>query len=1177
MNSRLRRESDFETNFSFRPKSKITGVYSDDQQQFHQVNEFRALLVGKNVRRHPVRTSSVAVIHITVERGELRYSVRYSKLDRPKFLQITDANGNVLFEKPIQKRRKGDKKLCGVWRKIPPIYVQYFRQERLFAVITASKYPDGLVAGRIVPNDMASTEVFGSVLSSPTADGIGGLASFEYDPAKKLVKYVIYVDGMVEAGVGAEYRVTIAKNTRVLHQATANTSPLTTKISGTWKVSKRRQRKQLARGRVRMSVTSQNGAVISGIVQPKLLCGVFQAVLSGSNALEKNEATSAGSAVVELRATNGFDYTIRVVGLESEVTRVRIEGPSSKRKRKLKQRIVGNLHRQFHSDNSSFDGWANGTFKKLEAKDIYNLLNNRLYINIVTARHRISELRGRLIQTPYHEQLETASAPTSLPPTTPEARGAAAHAWLSMDVGCLLHYDAFLAGFRHKNEIEGVGGSFSVLLGSHDNRLQRTIRLGPSSGHVVTSQYEYNISSGSVNDIPEYMFRDLDLGRAFLQIISGPANKAVFKGNVTLPNTCWQYVRDLDTSVAVDEQAVTNQSAANARCYFEGTFYDNGGKVVCHAVRCPKLSCANPVKLDSECCPTCPDESWSETCTLGKDPREYPLGRTWYPFLPLEGFAKCVTCTCKEGSQPVCDRLECPKLNCPGHELIKEPGDCCPVCGPRISDSFDLDRPQLDINMEGACNFMGTWKADGESWHPRVKPFGHMKCFVCNCQAGEFKCGRTECPRLKCKRKIRKPQSCCDECSADRPEEDEETETEKKTKRGCSFGGKSYDHRAKWRPPAAPNGDAMCARCTCKNGRVKCKIRCPKKCAADQNSSPCCRYCQGRVEPAEDRVESDDEKVLSILTASRVVKDGEWTVESIEKDCSSKSSFKSNDTSETESASDKTSSTTTTSSNPPPTKSKKGLTCGKPVNSTQYDHLRGVTSRHDHPHIPEPEVAMIFRKKGSRSSEVDLNDLEEKLLRLKKEKPKSAQVYNQIGNFWRIKGNTQLSIECFRRALSISPDHPDVLLNLARVLFNLQYLDDAIFLTRRSLEMQPSEQNSWLQHYTLGEILKAYGHYQEATLHFRHCLELNPDFQPAIAHLREMEGTPSPSVTQYTLFIILFLVLGVLFGVVTSIEANFEDTGEVVKTQRHFNRAMAMRSIKLGINHRLIRMRKLNC
>ena len=183
-------------------------------------------------------------------------------------------------------------------------------------------------------------------------------------------------------------------------------------------------------------------------------------------------------------------------------------------------------------------------------------------------------------------------------------------------------------------------------------------------------------------------------------------------------------------------------------------------------------------------------------------------------------------------------------------------------------------------------------------------------------------------------------------------------------------------------------------------------------------------------------------------------------------------------------------------------------------------------------------------------------------------------MYNQIGNFWRIKGNTQLSIECFRKALSLTPNHPDVLLNLARVLFNLQYLDDAIFLTRKSLEMQSPDQNSWLQHFTLGEILKAYGHYHEATLHFRHTLDLNPGFQPAQAHLREMEVNPDGTVTYYTLFIILFLVLGVLCGILTSIDGNLEELGETIKTQRHFNRAMAMRSIKLGINPKLIRMRK---
>jgi hypothetical protein len=45
------------------------------------------------------------------------------------------------------------------------------------------------------------------------------------------------------------------------------------------------------------------------------------------------------------------------------------------------------------------------------------------------------------------------------------------------------------------------------------------------------------------------------------------------------------------------------------------------------------------------------------------------------------------------------------------------------------------------------------------------------------------------------------------------------------------------------------------------------------------------------------------------------------------------------------------------------------------------------------------------------------------------------------------------------------------------VLFNLQYLDDAIYLTRRSLEVQPPDKNAWQQYFTLGEIFKVLGVY----------------------------------------------------------------------------------------------------
>jgi len=229
------------------------------------------------------------------------------------------------------------------------------------------------------------------------------------------------------------------------------------------------------------------------------------------------------------------------------------------------------------------------------------------------------------------------------------------------------------------------------------------------------------------------------------------------------------------------------------------------------------------------------------------------------------------------------------------------------------------------------------------------------------------------------------------------------------------------------------------------------------------------------------------------------------------------------------------------------------LDCGKPVNFTYYDHLVGIQNRASHLHIPEPEVANIFKKKSSKKggSDIDIDAIERRLKKSKREKPKSVEIYNQIANFWRIKGDTQASIECFRRALAVSPNNAEILHNLARVLFNLQYLDDAIFLTRRSLEVQPHDQSAWQQHFQLGEILKAYGHFQEAALHLRHVLELRPNHQPALLMLKEMEASPDSTVHVYTMLIIVCLVLGVLGWILSTLDATLAEEQENNSFQRN--------------------------
>lgn len=75
--------------------------------------------------------------------------------------------------------------------------------------------------------------------------------------------------------------------------------------------------------------------------------------------------------------------------------------------------------------------------------------------------------------------------------------------------------------------------------------------------------------------------------------------------------------------------------------------------------------------------------------------------------------------------------------------------------------------------------------------------------------------------------------------------------------------------------------------------------------------------------------------------------------------------------------------------------------------------------------------------------------LEKRLKRFKRQNPLSAELYHHIGNYWRIIGDPVQAIKCFRRSLDIMPSASEVMYDLAKVLYNLQYLDDAIHMARR--------------------------------------------------------------------------------------------------------------------------------
>lgn len=204
------------------------------------------------------------------------------------------------------------------------------------------------------------------------------------------------------------------------------------------------------------------------------------------------------------------------------------------------------------------------------------------------------------------------------------------------------------------------------------------------------------------------------------------------------------------------------------------------------------------------------------------------------------------------------------------------------------------------------------------------------------------------------------------------------------------------------------------------------------------------------------------------------------------------------------------------------------LTCGKPVNFTIYDELIGMSQRFANPPLILPDINAIqhfIREEDAGELVIQELELTLKLLQLERS---SLQLYGTIGNFFRIKGETKEAIECFRKVLAESPNDPEVLFSLAEVLQKMQFMDDAIFLIKRSIENSP-KLSPWRQYFTLGKILKHHGHFHESHLHLKHALSLHPNYEPIIILLNEIEDMNKLSPLQLsTIFIIIVLMVGVV-------------------------------------------------
>ena len=178
------------------------------------------------------------------------------------------------------------------------------------------------------------------------------------------------------------------------------------------------------------------------------------------------------------------------------------------------------------------------------------------------------------------------------------------------------------------------------------------------------------------------------------------------------------------------------------------------------------------------------------------------------------------------------------------------------------------------------------------------------------------------------------------------------------------------------------------------------------------------------------------------------------------------------------------------------TKVKEDILADMQLIQTPWDWLQGIKLRGRHPDVAEESVESMFIAHGGAS--VVQRGIELSLLEVGRDHPVAWTVWSQLGNTWRATGNVYKAIQCFRRALALKADEPDVLLNLAVMMTNVGHLSDARKLIEAAVRLAPKGP---LYRFVLGNVMYQLGFVREATEAYRRCLQLDPSFVHAAQKL----------------------------------------------------------------------------
>ncbi|KAL4221675.1 hypothetical protein ACF0H5_019932 [Mactra antiquata] len=224
-------EDSFHTDRSHTTPDKTSGVddndndddNSDDDDDNIDVIDMSAVLVGGGKlksRQRPIRTRAVAMIHLSdITSDSLKYAIRFSKLNNPIYLKITDEYGTVMIEErlPRQKQRSG--RIYGKISGIQDHFIQYIIHHQAYVVITTSRNRKGEIIGKLRHNSMARVVTFEALLNPTRRSGTGALVAFYYDVISKVASFVIQMEGLKYSKItSGDYFVTLEKDTEILHQ-----------------------------------------------------------------------------------------------------------------------------------------------------------------------------------------------------------------------------------------------------------------------------------------------------------------------------------------------------------------------------------------------------------------------------------------------------------------------------------------------------------------------------------------------------------------------------------------------------------------------------------------------------------------------------------------------------------------------------------------------------------------------------------------------------------------------------------------------------------------------------------------------------------------------------------------------------------------------------------------------